>query len=414
MKEKFKKIKKCFEKLPIEISISDYKLIYVFIFPIFGVLHNRFRDKYLKLYYEYFNIFLYYLSYLFSFIFLIIIKFINKKKPKVTMDQNKADENDDINSDSESIDSKDIISKYNKFQKKVFIIKNTIIILFLCAASLAYNHFNYEAFIDKKTIGIAYKIPEFFLLSYLILKYKYYIHHYITLGLNTLTMISKYAINIYQSDSKDTVPYHLWFYFLFSISYVLLLVTGKFYMNKFYVSPYFIMLLIGIIMSVTLFVISLIKYWVTSESDIFTGFQNNVNSLEYFGYFVIDIITQFIYYTGLWITVYYFSPCHTIISENMIEIMYYMYDYSNNKKYWINKGFLVNFYLFPIFLIINLIFSLIFNEIIIIKWCKFDYYTKIRILERERVEQNNLHSYLNKIIEDENSQVTFSSDNNAS
>ena len=414
MKEKFKKIKKCYEKLPIEISISDYKLIYVFIFPIFGVLHNRFRDKYLKLYYEYFNIFLYYLSYLFSFIFLIIIKFINKKKPKVTMDQNKADENDDINSDSESIDSKDIISKYNKFQKKVLIIKNTIIILFLCAASLAYNHFNYEAFIDKKTIGIAYKIPEFFLLSYLILKYKYYIHHYITLGLNTLTMISKYAINIYQSDSKDTVPYHLWFYFLFSISYVLLLVTGKFYMNKFYVSPYFIMLLIGIIMSVTLFVISLIKYWVTSESHIFTGFQNNVNSLEYFGYFVIDIITQFIYYTGLWITVYYFSPCHTIISENMIEIMYYIYDYCNNKKYWIDKGFLLNFYVFPIFLIINLIFSLIFNEIIIIKCCKFDYYTKIRILEREREEQNNLHSYLNKIIEDENSQVTFSSDNNAS
>lgn len=414
MKEKFKKIKKCFEKLPIEISISDYKLIYVFIFPIFGVLHNRFRDKYLKLYYEYFNIFLYYLSYLFSFIFLIIIKFINKKKPKVTMDQNKADENDDLNSDSESIDSKDIISKYNKFQKKVLIIKNTIIILFLCAASLAYNHFNYEAFIDKKTIGIAYKIPEFFLLSYLILKYKYYIHHYITLGLNTLTMISKYAINIYQSDSKDTVPYHLWFYFLFSISYVLLLVTGKFYMNKFYVSPYFIMLLIGIIMSVTLFVISLIKYWVTSESHIFTGFQNNVNSLEYFGYFLIDIITQFIYYTGLWITVYYFSPCHTIISENMIEIMYYIYDYSKNKKDWINKGFLVNFYLFPIFLIINLIFSLIFNEIIIIKCCKFDHYTKIRILEREREEQNNLHIYLNKIIEDENSQVTFSGDDNAS
>ena len=29
MKEKFKKIKKCFEKLPIEISISDYKYIFI-------------------------------------------------------------------------------------------------------------------------------------------------------------------------------------------------------------------------------------------------------------------------------------------------------------------------------------------------------------------------------------------------
>jgi len=30
-----------------------------------------------------------------------------------------------------------------------------------------------------------------------------------------------------------------------------------------------------------------------------------------------DIISQFIYNLGAWITVFYFSPLHTIISENV-------------------------------------------------------------------------------------------------
>ena len=45
------KLKKCYKKIPIEISISSYKLIFIFLFPAFGVAHNKFKDKYLKDYF---------------------------------------------------------------------------------------------------------------------------------------------------------------------------------------------------------------------------------------------------------------------------------------------------------------------------------------------------------------------------
>ena len=74
-------MKKCCKKIPIEFHISNYKLIFVFIFPICDVLNTKIRQVYLKTYYEFFLIFSTYLSYLFSFIFLIIIKLrITNKK----------------------------------------------------------------------------------------------------------------------------------------------------------------------------------------------------------------------------------------------------------------------------------------------------------------------------------------------
>ena len=72
----------CYDRLPFEFSISSYKLIFVFIFPLFGVAHNRFRDKYLKEPHEYFNILLFYISYIFSFILFIIFKIISRRNKK--------------------------------------------------------------------------------------------------------------------------------------------------------------------------------------------------------------------------------------------------------------------------------------------------------------------------------------------
>ena len=48
--------KRC-KKCPIEISISSYKLIFVFIFPIIGVIQAKLRQKYIINEEEYFSIF---------------------------------------------------------------------------------------------------------------------------------------------------------------------------------------------------------------------------------------------------------------------------------------------------------------------------------------------------------------------
>ena len=58
-----------------------------------------------------------------------------------------------------------------------------------------------------------------------------------------------------------------------------------------------------------------------------------------------DIICQFIYKLGFWITTYYFTPLHTVIAENIMEIYYYIYDYKSNYEQWSKKGFKINKYL---------------------------------------------------------------------
>ena len=329
--------------------------------------------------------------------------------------------NEDPNSTNSSIykleeePNKDIVDLEDKKRKKIFIIKSIIILAVLCGISLAYNHFNYESFVEKKTIGLAYKIPEFFLLSFLILRYKYHKHHYITLGFNTIALIAKYILTIIQSEAEEYIPTHLWKYFLFSITYCLFLIIGKYFMENYNQTPYLIMFIISIVMGIILVSIGTIKYFIDSDSShIFNGFKINIISKETLLYFFGDITTQFLFNLGLWITVYYFTPCHTIISENMMEIMYYIYDYGGNRDYWLEKNFYWNFWLMPIILVINLLCSLIFNEIIILKFCGLDYYTKIRIIEREKKESGTIVNMLDNSFGTDNSKnMSISSDSDS-
>ena len=191
-------------------------------------------------------------------------------------------------------------------------------------------------------------------------------------------------------------------------------------MDKYNRLPYFLMLIIGAVIGIILISIAIVKYLAISESQIFKGFYDNIimrDSKKYVFLFLADIFSQFIYNLGLWITVYYFTPCHTIISENMMEIYYYIYDYNDNKAYWLEKDFYWNFWLMPLILVINLFCSLIFNEIIILKFCGLDFYTKVRIQERVRKESDSFLAGFNKTTDndsDSNSnRNSVSSDNNS-
>ena len=59
------------------------------------------------------------------------------------------------------------------------------------------------------------------------------------------------------------------------------------------------------VISVILIIIALIKYLAGYDSDIFNGFNKNVDSIENIFWFIGDILTQFGMYLGLFITVYY-------------------------------------------------------------------------------------------------------------
>ena len=396
MKEKLKQI---YRKLPFEFSFTSYKIIFIFLFPIFGVIYNRIRDKNAIYKNEYFYIQLYFISYLFSFIPLLIYMIIYRKN------KDKNNENlDTPQKNEESNFNQNIIQQEIEKRKKYHILIGLFIIIFLCSAAVAFRHFDFEGNSDKKTIGLVYKIPILFLLSHFILKDRFYKHHYITIVINIMTLLTKYLLGVIQANAEEYIKIHVWLYFLFALSHSLLLVAGKFFMEKYNATPYILMTIIGAIVSFILISIAIIKYLITSESDIFSGFNNYIVSFKTFLLFMADIISQFIYNLGAWITVFYFSPLHTIISENAIEIYYNIYDFKSNKAYWEESGYKWNTLVIPSVLVINLIFSLIFNEIIILKCCKLDFYTRKKIEEREKKDSGN---FLNSI-DNEFDEVTSS------
>ena len=211
-------MKKCCKKIPIEFHISNYKLIFVFIFPICDVLNTKIRQVYLKTYYEFFLIFSTYLSYLFSFIFLIIIKLrITNQKLGIKVKE------DDENMNTRDNESQGIINIEIKKKANKKTIKNLIYIIVLSGINMCFSHFNYESYLDKRTIGLSYKIAIFFLLSFMILKYKYSSLHYIAFGINIITLIIKYAITIVTTDSGQYVGKHIWFYLIYAFTYNLIL-----------------------------------------------------------------------------------------------------------------------------------------------------------------------------------------------
>ena len=384
----------------IEFHCNDYKLIFVFIFPLCEILNTKIREQYISNDNRFFRIFMNNLSYLFSFIFLIILYFRNKKeKAKINkMDLNELISNDPSINEVESKNSEGVVNLELKKKEKKKLIQNILFILVLSSISFVYNYFNYESFIDKRTIGMAYKILIFFLLSYLILKDKYGNHNYIFFIINAFTLIAKYIIGIiYTGVEVNLVLKHVWLYFVISISFCLIFILGKIYMNKYFQSPYFIMFSIGIIIELILMIIEIIKKFAFDiKSDIFQGFQNNVNGEVNIFWFIGDILTQFGMYLGLWITAYYFTPTHTIISENIMEIGYYFVDFKENQIQWEKENINLNLFVFSFIHIINFICSLIFNEIIILNFCGLDYYTKIRIKEREIKDSNKIISNFEK------------------
>lgn len=384
-------MKKCCEKIPIEFHMKDYKLIFVFIFPICEILNTKIREQYLQTYFEFFLSFSTYLSFLFSSIFLIIIKVRTRKKQigiKIDESGQSMTEYDDK--------SHNIIHIEYKKNVKIKSIKSLIYIVVLSGISMWFSHFDYESYHDRRTIGLSYKILIFFLLSFLILKYKYSKLHYITFGINTATLIIKYAITISVTDSGQYVGKHIWFYFLYALSFCLIFTIGKYYMDNYYTTPYFIMFSVSVILGTILIIIAIIKYLADYESQIISGFQANLNSVSNVFWFLGDIITQFGMYLGLWITVYYFTPFHTIISENIMEIGYYIVDFKINGALWEGKKVDLNIHLYPYIHVINLICSLIFNEIIILNCCGLDSFTRVRIQEREMKESDKMLKMISK------------------
>jgi hypothetical protein len=244
------------------------------------------------------------------------------------------------------------------------------------------------------SIGIFFEIINFGLLSFFILKQKYYRHHFFSFGIIFFCLIILFII---YSVKIRFNPIVILYFFSYTLLYSLYDVLGKKYLDTFFESPYYMLFIIGLINSTVLLLYDVIAFYINEDySGVIKGFRDNVDSFMNFFYFFVELILEFISTIGIWLTIYYFTPLHFIISDFISEIIKFYIRVIQRKKNSSddesqeddnNNSVII---IFSIIYLINVICSLIFNEIIILNIFNLEFYTKKYIRKRESIDSSLL------------------------
>ena len=397
----------------IEFSEFNIKLLLPLIFPIFKRVQDYTKKTYLTKDNQLFKTFRYFMSYMFSIIPFLIIKIRTKNTKEIekSTELNKENINEKGIIETRTlsvvkgiIETRTIsvvnfgltneITELKKKNDKKRTIYNIIFLFILCIMGLFCYLFRWlfelEEFSEpKQSIGIFFEIFDYALLSYFILKQKLYKHHFVSAGIIAVLLIILFIITIpYRKNNKFFLS--IVYFFFYSLCFGSYDILGKKYMIKYFVTPYFFMFIVGFIDVIFLLIYELFSYFLNpSISGITFGFRNNINKVGDVFLFILDLIVEDIWNLGIWLTVYYLTPCHYFISEYISEYVYYMIEARQKKD--TNKFYsTTNVVIFSICYFINFLCCLIFNEVFILNFCGLDYNTRKRINQRISKEKTDL------------------------
>jgi len=373
----------------IELSEFNLKLLIPLIFPIFKRIEDYSKKAYIKEENQLFKTFRYFLSYIFAFIPFLIIKFRTKnanEKNKI-LEINKIDTNSTRNF---TITNSIVILKEKKIQLRK--LKSFLFLFSLCILGLFCYFYRFlfeisEFAEEKQSIGIFFEIADYVVLSRFILKQKLYKHNFVSAGIISAILMILFIISFPYIETKYIFRSFA-YYFFFSLCFGSYDILGKRYMINFFVSPYYLMFIIGSINVILMIIYELFAYFLNPDvSGIIIGFKNNVDNIGKFFLFILDIFLEGIWNLGIWLTVYYLTPCHYFISEYISEYVYYMISALESLEGFYSK---INIAIFSISYFINFFCCLVFNEVIILNFFGLDFNTKKRIEQRIREEHISL------------------------
>ena len=407
----------------IELSEFNLKLFIPLIFPVFKRIQDLTKKLYIKKGYDdhtLFKTFRYYLCHILAFVPLLIVYFRTKKAENDLIEIK--EENTEKLESVKTLTHNDTLFKTNtiadlkvantrKKRMKSYIFLGGLCILSLFCYYYRYFFEKYSAREFKQSMGIFFDIGGYIVLSMLILKQKLYFHNFVSMGIIAVLLIVLFIMTTVCIEDKNSIWKSFIYYLFYIILFILYDVLKKKYMNMFFNTPYFMMLVIGIFGCVFVLIYDFIAFLIdNNKEEVAKGFRENINDAGKAFALILDLIIHFIWNLGLWLTIYYLTPCHIFMSEYISEYIYYIQDVNNppNPKFYKTH----NVVIFSIFAFINFCCCLVFNEVVILNFFNLDYNTKKRIQERQRHESRATNQAQILLSDDENdANIELSSQN---
>ena len=398
----------------IEFGDINYKLIIPFIYPFLYQIRKLIHQNDEKPFYEFFTN---YCGYFFSgLIYLIIVCRMRKiqKQNDLTNPNGEVLDNNieletcssDDNTSKSSVKSnktirvknnctiknqiiieKEKINKRQTRKKYLFILGLTIIYLipmFLDSYCSSNQNINFKT---SSSVSVFFCIISYVLLSRLILGHKIYRHQIFSLTI--IIVCNIISIILILTGEKNKVNSNMAINFVIMAVilslYALYNVLEKIFFNSFMTSPYYLMFIIGLITLVLIIIYETITCLAFGDNKDFNGafyqIKYNIKNIKLYPLlFIGDVISAFLWVGGIHLTVYFFSPCHFIISESISQILSTII---NNSLEGYNIAAAIVIY---ILFVIIIFASLIYNEIIILKFWKLNINTKKHITKRSNSE----------------------------
>ena len=388
----------------IEFGILSYKLFILLLYPIFCqfslyLLHDKTSALY--------NTFMGSINYLSAgLIYLIVLNRSNITK-KLTSKKNLKGKLVAVN--QIYIENK-LIQKKRKI-KEMFLI---FMLSFIFPIPLFIDSFAQNKIYSSLncSIGVLFYILYNVFFSNLILNSKLYRHQIISLVILIFSLVIYLFID-FQTLKKNFDSFRFWisiFYFIVTLGlHSLFNNLTKIHLENYSENPYQLMFFIGLFSLILLIILNLFLYFFKIDilgddaiKQILKLFSSK-NILR----FIFDIFVGFLWNVGIFLTVYYFTPCHLIISETFYEFLAKFIGWIIGKNEEDKKNTEDKWYFIMIYCILYCIMffsSLIYNEVVIIKFCSMQKNTYKYITLRQKLEFKDIQNSYEDELSSENSE----------
>ena len=380
------------------------KLIILLVYP-FGIIPARILQYYFQNN-PYFYLFLFFISHYLALliIFFYKIKMRNKKtKVNKSNEIEKKSPTNEFEKSSQSpgtltVHDIDLIVNENQYNLGKEKVKKILFIGILYFIS--YVFFYYSSFITRTNfygdISMISEILYFSLFNRIILGIKIYSHHLFSMILITLCILSLFILLYikYIADNKwDPLTDFIFPSILNFIVYLFFcyqLVKAKYYIEKYFISIYKLIVFLGTLGLILLLIFEPITFFIPCDNavmcydghfaGIISGFKQLSGTLIGLK-IILTIILLFLTAFGLWLTVIYLSPSHFLTSDSIITLgINIIIDCFSDSLDLLKNP------LFYILSLLTIFGCLVYNEIIVLNICNLNHNTRKEIIRRESIE----------------------------